>query len=56
VGISTITHNSIRSKVRESISEAKPLVLTTNNLLRDIEDHLFVFFKVLLRRVTAFPL
>ena len=51
MGFSSITHNEIKSKVSQAIQEEKPLVLTTNNFLRNIEDQLFVFLKCYLEEL-----
>lgn len=48
----TLTHGQIIEKVKRSVSEGKPLVLTTNNFLRNIEDQLFVFIRYFLEELS----
>jgi len=40
-----MTQREIKKKVKTSIEQESPLVLTTNNFLRTIEDQLFLFLK-----------
>ncbi|MDC7222827.1 MAG: hypothetical protein PQJ60_03740, partial [Spirochaetales bacterium] len=41
-------------KVKESIKQEKALVLTTANLLRNIEDQLFIFLRLFLEELNLF--